>query len=122
MAIQSFDVQCEHCHAQEQFKIGFADKDDTIEKAIDNFHGKTQIQIRSIIKKHTINNSRYGYALFTCHECHTLFNPYTVEIEYDDIMLFKPFHKCEPCNATLVRVDRTIDSYSCKHCNKVSTL
>lgn len=118
MAIQSLDIQCEHCHAEEHYKIGHEDSEDSIEKAIDCFQGKTQIQIRSIIRKHTINKAEYGFALFTCPDCHTLFNPYAVEIEYDDIMLFKPFHKCGPCNSTLIRATEAIESYACKQCGK----
>lgn len=118
MAIQSLDVQCGHCHAEEHYKIGHSDNEDRIEKAIDSFQGKTQIQIRSIIKKHTINSAEYGFALFNCPECQTLFNPFSVEIEYDDIMLFKPFHKCGQCNSTLIRATKPVESYVCKHCGE----
>jgi len=115
-------MQCTHCHAQEPYKIGHDDNEDSIEKAIDCFQGKTQIQIRSIIRKHKVNNARYGFALFTCPECHTLFNPYTVEVEYDDTMLFKPFHKCGECNTTLVRVGNPTEAYTCKACQQVQLI
>ena len=88
MSIKSIDVQCQHCHSEEHFKIGHDDKEDTIEKAIDNLQGKTQIQVRSIIKKHKIDSAEYGFALFVCPECQILYNPYSVKVEYDNIMLF----------------------------------
>ena len=118
MAIQSLDIQCGHCHSEEHYKIGHDENEQSIDKAIDNFQGKTQIQIRSIIRKHKINKAEYGFALFSCPECHTLFNPYSVEIEYDEIMLFKPFHKCGHCNSTLIRAADPIESYTCKQCGQ----
>lgn len=119
MPVRPLIIQCKHCHAEDHFKLGHDDKEDSIEKAIDNFQGKTQIQLRSIIRKHQVNSAEYGYALFNCPDCHTLFNPYAVEIEYDDIMLFKPFHKCGTCNSTLMRAnEKFIDSYSCRQCGE----
>jgi len=118
MAIQSLDIQCGHCHSEEHYKIGHNENEHSIEKTIDNFQGNTQIQIRSIIRKHTINKAEYGFALFSCPECHTLFNPYSVEIEYDEIMLFKPFHKCGHCNSTLIRAAEPIEHYVCKQCGQ----
>ncbi len=118
MAIQSLDIQCGHCHSEEHYKIGHDENEQSIDKAIDNFQGKTQIQIRSIIRKHKINKAEYGFALFSCPECHTLFNPYSVEIEYDEIMLFKPFHKCGHCNSTLIRAAEPIEYYACKQCGQ----
>ncbi len=118
MAIEALDIQCSHCQSEEHFKLGHRDNEDTIEQAIDNFQGKTQIQIRSIIKKHRINHAQYGFTLFNCPECNTLYNPFTIELEYDDIMLFKPFHKCPQCNSTLIKAGKTIDSYTCKQCHQ----
>ncbi|MCK5696863.1 MAG: hypothetical protein KAI02_01800 [Gammaproteobacteria bacterium] len=119
MAIQLLKMQCQHCHAQEAYKMGHEEAETSIEKATDCFQGKTQIQIRSIIRKHTINSAKYGFSVFTCPECQTLFNPYSVEIEYDDIMLFKPFHKCGECNTTLIQVDDLTKSYTCQKCQQV---
>ena len=45
MAIQLLDIQCEHCHSEEHYKTGHDEHEDSIEKAIDNFQGKTQIQM-----------------------------------------------------------------------------
>jgi len=118
MTIQSLNIECEHCHSEEHYKIGHDENEQSIDKAIDNFQGKTQIQIRSIIRKHKINKAEYGFALFSCPECHTLFNPYSVEIEYDEIMLFKPFHKCGHCNSTLIRAAEPIEHYVCKQCGQ----
>ncbi|MCW8931831.1 MAG: hypothetical protein OQL19_16560 [Gammaproteobacteria bacterium] len=118
MTVQSLDVQCQHCHSKTQFKIGHDDNQETIEKAIDNLQGKTQIQVRSIIKKHTIDAAEYGFALFACPECKILYNPYSVKVEYDNIMLFQPFHKCSRCNTTLIKATEAIEAYACKQCGE----
>jgi predicted RNA-binding Zn-ribbon protein involved in translation (DUF1610 family) len=118
MTIQTITIQCQHCHTQEQYKVGHSNSENTLVEAIDNFHGKTQIQLRSIIKKHHIDKAEFGYALFNCPECQTLYNPYAVEVEYDEIMLFKPFHKCQSCNTTLIRTTEAISTYTCKHCGE----
>lgn len=118
MSIQLLDTQCKHCHAKEHFKIGHDDKEDTIENAIDQLQGKTQIQVRSIIKKHSIDNAEYGFALFVCPECRILYNPYSVRVEYDNIMLFQPFHKCARCNTTLVKAREPVEAYNCKQCGE----
>ena len=121
MAIQSIKIQCQQCHNQEPFKVGYDDKEDSIDKAIKNFQGKTQIQLRSIIKKHTINQAQYGYAIFQCPQCGRLYNHYFAEVEYDNIMLFKPFHKCSTCNSTLLRISEPPQSYTCQQCAQQST-
>ena len=118
MPIQSLNIQCQHCHSKEHFKIGHDDNQDSIEKAIDQLHGKTQIQVRSIIKKHTIDHAEYGFALFVCPECQILYNPFSVKIEYDNIMLFQPFHKCARCNTTLIKATEAVENYACKQCGE----
>ncbi len=118
MSVKSIDAQCQHCHSKVHFKIGHDDKEESIEKAIDNLTGKTQIQVRSIIRKHTIDNAEYGYALFVCPDCQILYNPYSVKVEYDNIMLFQPFHKCQRCNSTLIKATNTIEAYACEQCGE----
>ncbi len=118
MTIHSLDIQCTQCHSKEHFKTGHDDNEDSIEKAIEQFHGKTQIQVRSIIRKHKIDNAEYGFALFACPQCQILYNPYSVKVEYDNIMLFQPFHKCQRCNTTLVKATDPIKTYACRKCGK----
>lgn len=118
MSIQSFDAQCQHCHSIEHFKIGHDDNEDSIEKAIDHLQGKTQIQVRSIIKKHKINRAEYGFTLFVCPQCQILYNPFSVKVEYDNIMLFQPFHKCGRCNSTLIKATEPVETYACKQCGE----
>lgn len=88
MPIQSLNIQCRHCHSKEHFKTGHDDNQDSIEKAIDQLQGKTQIQVRSIIKKHTIDHAEYGFALFVCPECQNLYNPFSVKRQYYVISTF----------------------------------
>lgn len=35
MAIKSLDLQCDHCQAEEHYKVGHDDKEDRIDQAID---------------------------------------------------------------------------------------
>jgi len=118
MPIKSIDAQCQQCQSKEHFKVGHDDNEDSIDKAIENLHGKTQIQVRSIIRKHKVNQAEYGYALYVCPECQILYNPYSVKVEYDDIMLFQPFHKCSRCNSTLIKATNAIEAYACKQCGE----
>lgn len=116
MSRESLDIQCEHCHSIEYFKLG-PDGAENIEQAANNHvQGKTQIQAKSIIRKHSIDRAEYAYALYTCPACKTLYNPYAIKIEYDEIMLFQPFYKCQKCNTTLVKAEEPYTSYACKHC------
>lgn len=116
MSIKSIEAQCQNCQASEHFKIGHEDSEDSIEKALEQLHGKTQIQVRSILKKHKLDKAEYGFALFVCPDCQILYNPYSVKVEYDNIMLFQPFHKCQRCNSTLIRATEDISHYACKQC------
>ena len=118
MSISSFQTYCNHCQAVETFQLGHDDAQDTLQKALDHLQGKTQIQVRSILKKHKVDLAEYGYALYHCPECQTLYNPYAVKVEYDDIMLFQPFYKCPKCNTTLQKAAQTIENYACKQCGK----
>lgn len=118
MPIIEFDAQCNHCHSKEHFKTGHDDNEDCIEKAVDSLQGKTQIQVRSIVRKHKIDSAEYGFMLFACPECQILYNPYSVKVEYDNIMLFQAFHKCPRCNTTLVKATEPIATYACKQCGE----
>lgn len=64
MSIKLINMQCQHCQSVEQFKVGHDEQQDSIAKAVENLQGKTQIQVRSIIRKHHIDNTEYGFALF----------------------------------------------------------
>ena len=116
MSEQSLQIECQHCHAVEHFKVGHDDNIDSIEKAVEQLQGKTQIQTRSIIKKHNIDNAEYGFDPYACPQCQTLHNPFAVKIEYDEIMLFQPFYKCALCNSTLVKATEPVAAYACKKC------
>ena len=118
MSIKTVDVQCQHCQATEHYKIGHDDSEDSIEKAVEKLQGKTQIQVRSIIRKHQLDNAEYGFALFACPDCRILYNPYSVRVEYDNIMVFQPFHKCQRCNTTLIKAGEDIESYACRQCGE----
>ena len=118
MPEHSFDTICGHCNTVEHFQIGHDDTENSIEKALRHIQGKTRIQVRSILKNHTVNNAEYGFALYSCPKCQTLHNPFTVKIEYDDIMLFQPFYKCQQCNSTLLKATDPVESYACKQCAK----
>lgn len=118
MPEQSFDTQCGHCHTVEHFHIGHDSTETSIEKVVKHLQGKTQIQIRSIIRKHQIDLAEYGFALYACPKCQTLYNPFDVKIEYDQIMLFQPFYKCDQCNATLKKATEDISAYACKKCGQ----
>jgi hypothetical protein len=119
MSIQLLDAQCQHCQTLVHFKIGHDENEDTLAQAIDHFQGKTQIQIRSLLKKHTMNHSDYGFSLFVCSDCQRVYNPFTVTIEYDDIMLFKPFHQCQQCHITLLPIKPDdIEQCHCSHCGE----
>lgn len=115
---QSFDTRCGHCNAVEHFQIGHDNSENDIEKALTHIQGKTRKQVRSILKKHTLNHTEYGFALYTCPKCQTLHNPFTIKIEYDDIMLFQPFYKCQQCNSTLIKATEPVTSYCCNHCGQ----
>ncbi len=118
MAIDSFDAQCKQCQSIQHLKTGHDDKEDSIDKATEQLHGKTQIQVRSIIRKHKVDSAEYGFALFVCPQCQILYNPYSVKVEYDDIMLFQPFHKCQRCNTTLLKATEAVETYACKQCGE----
>lgn len=118
MSKQTFQTQCSHCHNIAEFHLGHNSTEDSIDQAIEHLHGKTQIQVRSIIKNHQINKAEYGFALYACPKCQTLYNPFAVTIEYDGMMLFQPFYKCNQCNSTLTKTSESIESFSCKHCGE----
>lgn len=94
------------------------DGEDKIEDALKHLKGKTQIQIKSIIKNHKIDKAVFGYTIYTCPKCQILNNPYNVRVEYDDIMIFQPFYKCRQCNVTLVKAEEPYTSYICGECAK----
>lgn len=102
-------LKCQNCSNEETFKIGTENIDDTLEDAKNNFKGKTKLHISSLQKKHTINSSQFGYEILTCTKCKTLKNQYTVTVEYDDIMVFKPYYKCQECGSTLEKLTRPIE-------------
>ncbi len=118
MPEQSFQARCGHCNAVEHFQIGHDSTENSIEKAVKHLEGKTRIQVRSIIQKHHIDKAEYGFALYACPKCQTLYNPFAIKIEYDDIMLFQPFYKCNQCNSTLMKISAAVESYACKQCGE----
>ena len=118
MSEQSLQIKCGHCHTTEQFKIGHDDGMDTLQKAVAMLQGKTQIQVRSILRNHKIDHAEYGFALYACPKCQTLHNPFDVKVEYDEIMLFQPFYKCQRCNSTLLKATEPVASYACRQCGE----
>ncbi len=118
MAIETFQTRCKNCHAAENFKIGHDDSEDSLDKAVEHLQGKTQIQVRSILRKHKVDTAEYGFALYHCPKCQTLYNPYAVRVEYDDIMMFQPFYKCPQCDSTLHKATSPIENYACKQCGE----
>jgi DNA replicative helicase MCM subunit Mcm2 (Cdc46/Mcm family) len=116
MPIQTFEIQCQQCQQIETFKAGHDDVENSIEKAVPHLQGKTQIQVKSIIRKHQIDQAVYGYAAFSCPDCHTIYNHYSVKVEYDNIMLFQPFHKCPNCNNTLLKISTLPKTHICQQC------
>lgn len=85
---------------------------------MNHFKGKTRLHISSLQKKHNIDHSEFGYEIYACPKCHILSNPYAVEVEYDQLMLFKPFYKCEACNTTLEKAAKPYAEYCCSACGK----
>ena len=114
---QSLDIQCAHCHDTAHYKMGHSGEDD-IKAALKNIKGKTQIQVKSIIKNHNIDKATFGYSLYACPKCQTLSNPYDIRVEYDDIMVFQPYYKCQHCNVTLVKAEEPYTSYVCSKCTQ----
>ena len=117
MSEQALDIQCSHCQNTAHYKVGH-DGEDKIEAALKHLKGKTQIQIKSIIKNHKIDQAVFGYTIYACPKCQTLSNPYDVRVEYDDIMIFQPFYKCQQCNVTLVKAQQPYTAYSCNQCGQ----
>ncbi|MCU7834604.1 MAG: hypothetical protein KZQ83_05040 [gamma proteobacterium symbiont of Taylorina sp.] len=115
MPEQSIEVECSHCHEAAHYKLGH---DSDIDEALTHLKGKTQIQIKSIIKNHKLDKAEYGYALYACPKCLSLYNPYDVRVEYDEIMLFQPFYKCQQCNITLTKAKQPYTDYICKECGQ----
>ncbi len=116
MAIKFFQTRCNKCHTTENFKIGHDDSEESLDKAVEHLQGKTQIQVRSILRKHKVDTAEFGFALYHCPKCQILYNPYAVRVEYDDIMVFQPFYKCSVCDTTLQKATQAIENYACKQC------
>ncbi len=117
MPEQSLDIECSHCHNTAHYKVGH-DGEDKLEASLEHLKGKTKIHIKSLIAKHKIDKADFGYTIYTCPTCHTLSNPYDVRVEYDEIMVFQPFYKCQKCNITLVKAKEPYTSYTCRECGK----
>ncbi|MFK5892603.1 MAG: hypothetical protein QM504_05235 [Pseudomonadota bacterium] len=109
-------LKCKACSVEKEFKVGREASEKSLDNAMEHFKGKTKLHIKSLQKKHKIDKSEFGYAIYACPKCHTLRNPYTVEVEYDQLMVFKPFYKCQECNSSLVKALEPIEEYSCSAC------
>ncbi|MCK5663821.1 MAG: hypothetical protein KAI17_10055 [Thiotrichaceae bacterium] len=113
----SLEIQCTHCHDTAHYKVGHSGENE-IKQALDNIKGKTRIQIKSIINNHKIDKFEFGYRLYACPKCRTLSNPDDIRVEYDEIMIFQPFYKCQQCNLTLVKAEEPFTSYVCSKCGQ----
>ena len=64
----------------------------------------------------------FGFEILTCTRCKTLKNQYTITVEYDDIMVFKPYYKCQECGTTLEKIagpiEENLSDKCCSSCGK----
>jgi DNA-directed RNA polymerase subunit RPC12/RpoP len=115
-------IKCKHCSNEEVFKLGPNEGEDSLDKAKEHFKGKTKLHISSLQKKHKIDSSKFGYEILVCPNCQTLKNQYTVEVEYDQLMVFKPFYKCQQCGSTLEKIvaplEENIRTKCCSSCGE----
>ncbi len=113
-------LKCTDCASEKNYKIGPEEGENTLSDAMSHFKGKTKLHVSSLMKKHKIDGSEFGYEIFKCPKCNTLNNLYAVEVEYDQLMVFKPFFKCQVCNTTLEKAAKPYEQYSCTECGKKS--
>lgn len=98
-------AKCSQCGKRHIFYSGHPPDEETLSQALKHFKGKTRLNIKGILQQHQIDRTLYGYALYVCPQCRILYNPYTIEIEYDNLLIFKPGHKCQHCYTTLQKTD-----------------
>ncbi len=117
--MKKVSLYCAHCQQDYPFLIGHEEGEDTLEAAMKHFKGKTRLHIKGILKKHQLDAYRFGYEILACESCKILENPYTVEVEYDSIMLFRPYYKCQRCYQSLTLADhQNLEKYCCKQCGQ----
>src|SRR5690625_1970823 len=95
------NVQCVQCRYNGSFMLGTGAYYVLIENCLEAMPTKRVNEVNPLLQKYTMKNFEFAYKLFQCDDCLFLFDHSTLEVIFDNQMIYANRIECPACKKDL---------------------
>ena len=113
-------VSCRSCGFQKLFLVGVGMGYHSLEAVIDRLHYMRRSRVLTLLKEHTVHETKYEHRIYRCDRCGQLRNSFWTKIIYDDDLIYETHFQCGKCQKRMVNISarHQIDGESCPCCGQ----